>query len=242
VTTLRSPHPPPLVRGALGLAIIAALCGSSAAPAHAADARTEFGMALRGLFGVGDFADLAAPSLGADFSFDVVNAAGGLGLRAVAGLNMLPTEEMTTSGTFIVWPVTATITTAQDIMWIAAGPVWSIPRPVGRTDVYLMGGMATADASWDGGTISTTGTEPTSTSTSTWIAIAGAMWVVPVRNEGLKVEVGGELQFGGLGTFWDRPAILPDGAGGYSYRTRGAAIEGFALRLGLGYQRQPRKR
>jgi hypothetical protein len=220
--------------------LLVVLCAPRAAHARVAGWHPEYGFAFRPLVGVGSLADLAGPAAGFDFDLHIVNEAGGPGMRAVFGTNPLASERAPTSGTILWWDVSGSYDTDQSISWWALGPSWSFPRHESRTEIYVLAGMGTATASGSGTLVNTGGAELASPSSA--VLIAGALWCPHLPNSGISAELGAELHMGGLGTFWDSPAIVADGGGGYLRSYRQAAMRGFALRFGFSYQRHARKR
>jgi hypothetical protein len=174
-----------------------------------------------------------------DMDVHVLPGSGGAGLRAVAGTCAFGSEDVKVAGTFIPgWPVSGPYLTMQTMSWFALGPSWSIPRAENRTELFVMVGAASTEGSGVGPLVSMSGSQPGST--KTWIGIGGAVWVHRLARSRFALEVGGELQAGGRGVFWDSPPIVPNGAGSYLFRTRKASIGGAALRCGLNFQRRHR--
>jgi hypothetical protein len=224
-----------------------ALCAGLPGRALAAKYHLESSLGLRMLVGAGDLGGVASPSVGGSLDFDLVNESGGLGVRAALGGQAFAGDEVTTSASLglfgYTWDFSDTYTTTQGITLATIGPNWTIPHRNGRTELYLMVGTAESDASGMGVLYNTHGDEPGSR--STWAAIAGAEYVVPLETRMKKTpllfEAGGELLMGGTGTFWGSPPIVSDGSGGYVYRTRDASLAGFMLRVGLGFRGRRRQ-
>ena len=197
-------------------------------PAMASGVRTEFGLGVSGLLGLGDFARVSDPCLGLDADLRVVNEDGGLGARIAGGVHLLrgysvPTGEVIFNGT---GTQPGKFEAKQSIWWVAIGPTWTASLWSGRLAGHLMAGGAIAKASSGQGWMNTQGVDPGSTQVA--IARAGVGWS-PAKT---PIEIGAEFLMGGRAAFWGNPPAIDDGAGNHVLQSRSAAITGVVLRLG----------
>jgi hypothetical protein len=212
--------------------------------AEEADPVLEYGFGMGGQISNGRMSDLAGNGVRFEAHAALYPARSRLGLRVEAAFASTETHDTSTSGTFLWWPVSMTLTTGHTISWIGAGPIWRGPtnRPHGA--FYMLLGSAQVAPTSEGGSVDIAETEFAPTSVPFVALGAEARFPLPSHTrmgKNLTFEIGAEILRGGECTFYGNPPFVSDGAGGYTLNTERAplAMVGLhgALTWSAGYRR-----